>query len=377
MEYSADFEAKLKYARTYLLLYNPFFGTLVMNVQCIETTGPGSTAWTDGKNAKFNSEYVKSISREEFIAVLLHQILHTALQHKNRGKNAENKPAWNKACDEVVNQIVQANCGNVSSKIRIPDYMKSDHRFKELSAEQAYEILKKEISPDSMLGGGGNNNLNNDLYVESIAMSDFDYSELNNLIVRAENSAKMQGLTPLGIGREFDTLLHPKVDWRIMLKEFIQSFPNDWDFSNRDRRFLNSQFYMPSLNGNKIQIAIAIDTSGSISSKEITQFMTETYGILCAFDRVEILMMCCDAEVHGIQKVTSLQDATNFKVKGGGGTNFCPVFKELEENITEFNALIFFTDGFGTFPQDFYSNYKVLWIMTSDVIAPFGKTIKY
>lgn len=366
---SEDFENKIKYSRTYMLLSSPFFGTLVMGIPVFEVDGPGLTAWTDGKNVKFNKQYAARISREEFISVFLHQILHIVFQHKKRGLTAENRKAWNYACDQIVNLIISSTVEKFSDKMKLPAYMKADKKYNEMSAEQVYDLVKNKVVEDNILS--------DDLFIETIEMQDIDYAELNNILVRAENSARMQGNIPAGISREFNFLMYPKIDWRIMLKEFIQSFPNDWDFSNRDRRFMSSRFYMPSLSGEKIQIAIAIDTSGSITSEEVSQFMSEAYAILSSYSRVEIIMMCCDAEVHDVKKVSSLQEALEFEIKGGGGTDFRPVFLELENYQSEFDALIFFTDGYGSFPKNFYSNYKVLWIMTTNVKAPFGNTIEY
>lgn len=372
---SPELEKKLKFARTFLLLSNPFFGTLVINMPIKEAKGPGNTAWTDGKNIKFNEDYANAVSKEEFVAVLLHQILHTALQHKRRGQGHDNKLAWNRACDQVVNHIIQGNADRMQEKMRLPEFMKPEERFKNKSAEQIYEVLAKEIKD-----GTRNAGIEWDLFMETADdINDLHYAEMNSLLVRAENAAKMQGKTPFGIDREYDALLRPKVDWRIMLKEFVQSFPNDWDFTNRDRRFITSPFYMPTLNGEKVQIAIAIDTSGSIGHNEVSHFMTEAYSILSAYSRVEIIMMCCDADVHNVKKVTSMQDATSFEIKGGGGTDFRPVFKELQNYQSEFDALIFFTDGYGSFPtaNEYFGNYKVLWVMTTDVKAPLGHTIQY
>lgn len=366
----------IKYARTFLLLSNPFFGTLVINIPIKEQKGPGLTAWTDGKTIKFNPAYTDRVSKEEFVAVLLHQILHTALQHKRRGQGLENKKAWNMACDNIVNFIIQANSEKMHDKMRLPDFMRPQDRFKNMSAEQAYAILAKEVDDKTVLGF----DMDGDLFIENGEnLNDIHYAEMNSLLVRAENAAKMQGHTPFGIDREYDTLLHPKVDWRIMLKEFVQSFPNDWDFTNRDRRFMNSPFYLPSLNGEKIRIAIAIDTSGSITHKEVSHFMTEAYSILAAYSRVELIMMCCDAAVHNVRKITSVQEATTFEIKGGGGTDFRPVFKELENYHADFDALIFFTDGYGSFPDSntYVGGYKVLWVMTTEVKAPMGITIRY
>lgn len=109
---------------------------------------------------------------------------------------------------------------------------------------------------------------------------------------------------------------------------------------------------------------IAIDTSGSVSGAVVKGFINKTYSILKSeesfFKKVNIYIIQCDTEVRDAVKLTDSAEfekyIENFEVKGLGGTDFRPVFEQVDELIQkgEFNSLkglIYFTDGFGTFPD--------------------------
>jgi predicted metal-dependent peptidase len=87
--------------------------------------------------------------------------------------------------------------------------------------------------------------------------------------------------------------------------------------------------------------------------------------------------MSCDAAVHSIHELQGDCDIYSLKpeLKGGGGTNFIPAFEKVEELGIRPDCLIFFTDGYGTFPTE-PPPYPVVWVMTTDIVAPFGETIK-
>lgn len=109
---------------------------------------------------------------------------------------------------------------------------------------------------------------------------------------------------------------------------------------------------------------IAIDTSGSTSGPLVQAFMQKTYNILMSsesfFSKVNIHIIQCDAIV---QEHIRIKDRTQFekylkdmKIRGGGGTDFRPVFQLVDELIkdrefTNLKGLIYFTDGWGEFPR--------------------------
>lgn len=109
---------------------------------------------------------------------------------------------------------------------------------------------------------------------------------------------------------------------------------------------------------------IAIDTSGSVSGALVKGFINKTYSILKSeesfFTKVNIYIIQCDTEVREARKIT---DNTEFEkylneleIKGLGGTDFRPVFEQVDTLVDKgefknLKGLIYFTDGFGAFPE--------------------------
>lgn len=113
------------------------------------------------------------------------------------------------------------------------------------------------------------------------------------------------------------------------------------------------------------EFVIAIDTSGSVIGEEVQIFLQKTYNILMQedsyFSRVNIHIIQCDAE---IQEDVVIKNRNEFEaylksmnIRGLGGTDFRPVFRYVDQLIEEkrfrnLKGLIYFTDGYGTFPEN-------------------------
>ena len=108
---------------------------------------------------------------------------------------------------------------------------------------------------------------------------------------------------------------------------------------------------------------IAIDTSGSTSGELVQRFLTKTYNILEStdsfFSRVNIYIVQCDAKIQETVRITKKEEFDDYlrhmTIKGLGGTDFRPVFAYVdrlirEKAFTNLKGMIYFTDGYGTFP---------------------------
>jgi predicted metal-dependent peptidase len=132
--------------------------------------------------------------------------------------------------------------------------------------------------------------------------------------------------------------------------------------------------YLPSLKSESVRLALAIDTSGSISDDQLQQFISEVQAILDLNLMVTIYYMECDAEIHKVFELHSRDDVLRVvgKLTGRGGTDFRPVFREIERDGLDIEGLIFLSDGDGTYPAK-APEYKVMWILTQDWKVPFGE----
>ncbi len=126
------------------------------------------------------------------------------------------------------------------------------------------------------------------------------------------------------------------------------------------------------------EFVIAIDTSQSCSGELVTMFLEKTFEILhdtgTFGSRINVHIVQCDAEIQTDTKITSPADleryTTSFEVRGFGGTDFRPVFEYVEKLVDEgefedLSGLVYFTDGFGTFPEKMPS-FKTAFVFMDD-----------
>lgn len=126
------------------------------------------------------------------------------------------------------------------------------------------------------------------------------------------------------------------------------------------------------------EFVIAIDTSGSVVGDEVQSFIQKTYNILKStesfFSKINLHIIQCDAEIQEHVKITSQEEFDEYLkrmvIKGLGGTDFRPVFKTVNELIrkkefTNLKGLIYFTDGYGTFPEK-KPDYETAFVFVND-----------
>jgi len=177
-----------------------------------------------------------------------------------------------------------------------------------------------------------------------------------------------------------DELLNPKLPWYVLLSQLISEVVrDDYDMMVYDRRLIDLGIYLPDIYNEEVYAAVAVDTSGSITEEELCSFLSETWAILHSRNVSRIRLMSCDADVH-FDKTFMPQDPVPRSVPGGGGTRFEPVFERLYESQDRPACLIYFTDTFGSYPEE-APPYPVFWVTKTplDRISepPFGKVLHF
>lgn len=120
-------------------------------------------------------------------------------------------------------------------------------------------------------------------------------------------------------------------------------------------------------------VVFAMDTSGSMSDREIGQGLGEADSILTDCNPEQVILIGCDAAVESVVELgpgdTLRNNAPACTLGGGGGTSFIPPFKWLEENNIRPDVLVYFTDMGGRFP-DYDPGFPVIWCSTTGVDKP-------
>ena len=209
-----------------------------------------------------------------------------------------------------------------------------------------------------------------------------DVQAWQQAVAGAMEIARSMGKSPAAFEQHFGKMLEPKVDWTEHLKAMIarKVGSGGYDFRRPDRRLIVRDIVAPGRSGHGAgTIVLGLDTSGSIFGDPtlINRWMAELMGIFQDVRPREIHVVECDA---GVQRVTVMTDAGDINelqvLKGGGGTDFNPVFDYVtQEDITP-DCLLYLTDGYGAFPKE-APRYAVIWgSITSDPkIYPFGDVV--
>jgi predicted metal-dependent peptidase len=134
-------------------------------------------------------------------------------------------------------------------------------------------------------------------------------------------------------------------------------------------------------NDDMIDIAIAMDMSGSIGDAQGRDFLSEVKGIMESFDQYRIHLFTFDTQCYNAQQFNSenLDEITEYELQGGGGTDFDAVFNYLKEEQIEPKRLVVFTDGYpwGSWGDENYCD--TVWIIHGDKNPnpPFGTWALY
>lgn len=386
---------KLVTARVGLLLRHPFFGNMATRMQLIDASEWCSTLATDGRNFYYNNEFVSKLKPKEAEFGFAHEVLHNVFDHLGRF-GSRDKRLSNIAADYAVNQILKdEKIGEVPSFIKIYQ----DNKYRGMSYEQIYDALYEKadkINLDSLGelldehleegddGNGGEavdgNGKGRPIYTEAEKKQIRD--EIKEAMIAAAQSAGA-GKIPAGVRRLISDFTEPQMDWRQLLRMNIQSIlKSNFSFSRPNRKSQHSGAILPGMmNEETIDVSVAIDMSGSISDKMANDFLSEVKGIMDEYQDFTLDLWCFDTRVYNYAKFTgdSADEIMNYKVKGGGGTDFDANWEFMKEQGIEPKRFIMFTDGYpcGSWGDADYCESLFVIHGTESIVSPFGQTAYY
>lgn len=359
-------------------------------------------AATDGSNLLLNPATFFNYDLYERIFICVHEISHCIFDHIGSlwqwQKTGEVKypdgsrlpldhAVMNMAMDYVINDmLINAQVGKYNKDWLHDTSLATDKD----SVIDAYKKVYKQQKGgkgngnnpnqqgfDQHLAPGSGNGQNPQQAADSRSAQDWKAQ-----VAAAAASARAQGKLPAGLERLLGEVLEPKVDWREHIKSLfarkLGSGAIDW--RRPDRRLIVRDIYAPGKSGFGCgTVVVGIDTSGSIGPKELDMFLAEVSGILEDLKPKNLYMMWCDAHVHRVDECDDVQDLNEIRAKrapGGGGTSFIPVFDEVAKMDLQPEALVYLTDGLGSFPAK-APNYPVIWgSIFEQAQYPFGDVVQ-
>lgn len=406
--------------RQKLFMSQPFIGGMLMRMELVPIRDYRcGTACTDGNKIYFDIDFYKRLKDDERKFVLAHEIWHVIYMHFLRAQKRDLE-IWNIATDCEINYMLKTEGFNPPQNLCFPP-----QKLEGKNAETIYEYYLKQTKgrskqqtkqsgkPKESSGNKDSNKKNKsqlsgqfdkhvsrgheedveieekgegkkfslpqDQWGEKGEDSDFrpqinsDTAEkIREMIVsEAQRYERTRGTLPGNLAEVVKKLRKPEISWKEYLSQFItKSLGDKRTWLPPNRHHVWSGGYFQSRRGEKIQVVVTVDVSGS-TEPDLPKFMTELVSLLNTFGRYELTLIQCDANIQDV----SIYDENNpfpvdtpetFKWIGMGGSDLNPAFKWIEENNTGADVHIVFTDGFIEVPQKDPLGIPTLFVLTSD-----------
>lgn len=312
------------------------------------------TAYTNGRDEVYGTEFISELNDAELRGLVLHECYHKLYRHLTTWRHLfeRNPTLANMACDYVINlKIYDDNKGDKFAVLPAGGLL--DERYRDMDSAMVYKLLRDELTEEA-IKKYGQGSIDEHGWDDAQQLSESEKRDLAREIDEAiRQGALAAGKYGSGGARDFRELLETKVDWREVLREFIQTTCSGNSYSTwrrPNRRFISSGVYMPSgIDESVGELVVAIDTSGSIGARELGHFMGEVKAICDTVKPERIRVMYWDTKVCGeeVYEQDGLDKLiTTTKPKGGGGTDVECVSMHIKETGIKAQAVIVLTDGY-------------------------------
>jgi predicted metal-dependent peptidase len=388
-------------ARVGLLLRHPFFGNMATRLRIVAADEWVPTAAVDGRNLYFNTQFFNALSNKEIEFVIAHEILHCVFDHFTRREDRD-PILHNISADYIVNNLLVRDL--IGTKPTLIDCYQ-DFKYETWSSEAVYDDLFKNYDEEELKQLG-------ELLDEHIDWEGEDSDsqgkapgkkgsgdgkptytkdelkkirdEIKEGMMQAAQAAGA-GNTPAEVQRMIKELTEPKMNWREIIRQQIQStIRNDYTFSRPSRKGQMSGVVLPGMSFmDTIDLAVALDMSGSIGNAQAQDFLGEVKGIMDEFKDYNIKLWCFDTKVYNEQDFSadSGDNLLDYEIMGGGGTDFDCNWEYMKLNDIQPKKFIMFTDGYpwNSWGDENYCDTVFVIHSNNDqnLEAPFGLTTHY
>lgn len=370
---------KIERAYKRLLIENPFYGLFLLGLsKVINRSVETACVRKRGINCELviNPDYWETQDDTQQLNLLCHEVYHIVFQHMFLWDSFPNKDILGLATDCEVNSYLR----NLDNSWVVPSIWNLP---KKQGTKFYYEEILKQDPPQQQQqqsnGGGSGDSQDNkdgmpqtkddhtqwgkDFQECSDAEKQLIQNQINQQIkTAAEQTIKMRGTIPAEMKEIVDELFKPKpriFDWKSYFRRMLGSI---YDINIKKTRRKESIRFPDSAgikHKKKVSILVAVDTSGSVNDDELRDFFSEITYIYKTGARITILE--CDAKITANYEYTGKWTG---KIHGRGGTDFQPVIDYYRKNMKDYAALVYFTDGECSIPDNVPRD--TIWVITSE-----------
>jgi predicted metal-dependent peptidase len=360
-----------------LILKEPYYGLFLIKLNKVWSTKL-PTAGVSKNNINFqlaiNPEFWNSLSDEHKLGLLKHELLHIAFNHLGIFFKFSDRKLANVAMDMEINQYI------------LPEYLPEGgidiNNYEDLNLDRKagcryyYDKLRQFKDKKDKNGTSGNDNMDKLLddvdqnnipdhstWEEFEDLSEAEQKLIERQVQKLMSDAKEETLKKRGhVPGEIDDLIileelvKAKFNWRAYIRRYTGTSTKI--YTRKLRRKDNKRYSdNPGLKIKMRQkMLVAIDTSGSVSNNELTEFMNEIHHLHKA--GVDISIIQCDTKINSIE---DYKGKFELKISGRGGTSFDPVLEYYQQH-REYTSLIYFTDG--ECNTNLKPNKDILWVLS-------------
>ena len=370
-----------------LMLTEPFYGLLLMSLNKVWSdklpTAGVRLANKINYELAINPEFWESMTEKQKVGVLKHELLHIAFFHLTDYDHLSDREIRNIAMDIEINQYVGAE--NLPEGCCLYENFKDEYDLEEKKGSIYYydKLMQKKKEEDPIIKAILNAIANGEPQCELpngdvIDLPQHDWGNIENMneaekkllsnqtkhIIKqvGDQVMKSKGMIPGEMSELLERISKvepPKFDWKGYIRRFAGKSVKV--YTKKSRRKYNKR--LPDNPGLKIKrqkhILAAIDTSGSVSTTELKEFLNELYHMKKTGSEVTLIQ--CDT---AISHVGIFDPKKDLEIHGRGGTDFQPVIDYYNEHFKHFSCLIYFTDGECGSPRNAKGN--LLWVISSN-----------
>lgn len=356
-------------AKVSIVTQHPFFASILMKRQLIDDETIPTAAVDQRGQIYINPKWFNTLSVDEIVFVLAHEIGHVIGQHASR-RGTRNAKKWNIAGDAWINDMLKAS--GIGQPIKGCVDMPGS---KDETVDEIYNKLPD--GDDEGPGGTGDDLIERGSPVSPDEATRID-AETRVEIAQAAQAAKAQGKMPAALAKIIADLIDPGTPWHEILERYMTSFTRgDYTWSRPNRRFADIA-YLPSTG--KLpemgEIVVQIDVSGSISQRELAYYNGHLSRIIeqCNPERVHVLYVDTRVCKH---EVFEQGEEVTLEFYSGGGTDMEAGFDYIAKEGIDPEVFVCLTDGYTDFSVANAPSYPVLWCISSDIEAPYGENIHF